>query len=222
MRSSAGCTCSRPARSKDDEQRQQAVNAIDRNAKIQTRLIEDLLDVSRMIQGRVSLTVAPVDLRSIVDAAVETLRPAAAAKGIAVDVEGADDVLPVIGDEHRLQQVVWNLLANALKYTPRGGHVDDRYAAPKAAAPIVSVTRQRRGHRSGLSPARLRAVQAGRLEDHALRPRPRPRDRATPRRSARRPHHRGEPGRRARARCSRVSLAAGARRAGGGDSVVEA
>ena len=59
MRSSAGCTCSRPARSKDDEQRQQAVDAIDRNAKIQTRLIEDLLDVSRMIQGRVSLTVAP-------------------------------------------------------------------------------------------------------------------------------------------------------------------
>jgi PAS domain S-box-containing protein len=71
----------------DDEQRQKAVNAIDRNAKIQTRLIEDLLDVSRMIQGRVSLTVAPVDLRAIVDAAVETLRPAAAAKGIAVDVE---------------------------------------------------------------------------------------------------------------------------------------
>ena len=66
----------------DDEQRQKAVNAIDRNAKIQTRLIEDLLDVSRMIQGRVSLTVAPVDLRAIVDAAVETLRPAAAAKGI--------------------------------------------------------------------------------------------------------------------------------------------
>ena len=105
----------------DDEQRQKAVDAIDRNAKIQTRLIEDLLDVSRMIQGRVSLTVGPVDLRAIVAAAVETLRPAAAAKGIAVDVEGAGDVLPVIGDELRLQQVVWNLLANALKYTPPAG-----------------------------------------------------------------------------------------------------
>jgi PAS domain S-box-containing protein len=107
----------------DDEQRQKAVNAIDRNAKIQTRLIEDLLDVSRMIQGRVSLTVSPVDLRAIVDAAVETLRPTAAAKGITVDVARAGDVLRVIGDELRLQQVVWNLLANGLKYTPPGGRV---------------------------------------------------------------------------------------------------
>ncbi len=107
----------------DDAQRQKAVDAIDRNARIQTRLIEDLLDVSRMIQGRVTLTVAPVDLRSIVGAAAAMLGPAAAAKTIAVDVEGADDVLPVIGDKHRLQQVVWNLLANALKYTARGGKV---------------------------------------------------------------------------------------------------
>ena len=107
----------------DHEQRAQALSAIARNAKIQTRLIEDLLDVSRMIKGRVSLTVSPVDLRSIVDAAVETLRPAAAAKEIDVDVEGKSDVVPVIGDDHRLQQVVWNLLANALKYTARGGRV---------------------------------------------------------------------------------------------------
>jgi signal transduction histidine kinase/ActR/RegA family two-component response regulator len=107
----------------DDEQRRKAVDAIDRNARIQTRLIEDLLDVSRLSRGRVSLTVAPVDLRSIVEAAVESLRPAAAAKAIALDVGGAGDVLPVIGDGHRLQQVVWNLLANAIKYTARGGQV---------------------------------------------------------------------------------------------------
>jgi PAS domain S-box-containing protein len=107
----------------EPEQRQHAVNAIERNARIQTRLIEDLLDVSRMIQGRVSLTVGPVDLRSIVDAAVDTIKPAAAGKDISVDVQGADDVLPVIGDEQRLQQVAWNLLANAVKYTPHGGRV---------------------------------------------------------------------------------------------------
>jgi signal transduction histidine kinase/ActR/RegA family two-component response regulator len=108
---------------KEEHQRRHAVNAIDRNARIQTRLIEDLLDVSRMIKGQVSLKVGPVDLRSIVDAAVETIRPAAAAKEIAVDVEGAGAVLPVIGDEHRLQQVVWNLLANSLKYSARGGRI---------------------------------------------------------------------------------------------------
>jgi PAS domain S-box-containing protein len=107
----------------DDEQRRQAVNAIDRNAKIQTRLIEDLLDVSRMIQGRVSLTVSPLDLRAVIDAAVETIRHAAQAKDIAIEVEQPDDPLGVIGDEHRLQQIIWNLLANSVKYTPRGGRV---------------------------------------------------------------------------------------------------
>jgi signal transduction histidine kinase/CheY-like chemotaxis protein len=135
---------------KDEDQRRQAVNAIDRNAKIQTRLIEDLLDVSRMIKGRVSLTVAPVDLRSIVDGAVLTLRPAAAAKAIAVDVEGADDVLPVIGDELRLQQVVSNLLANAVKYTGRSGRV--RVAVSnKDGRAIVTVT----DNGEGIEPAIL-------------------------------------------------------------------
>jgi PAS domain S-box-containing protein len=107
----------------DEGQRRQAIDAIDRNARIQTRLIGDLLDVSRLIKGQVSLRVAPVNLRSIVEAAVETLRPTAAAKQIAVEVERGEAVLPVIGDEHRLQQVVWNLVANALKYTPCGGRV---------------------------------------------------------------------------------------------------
>ena len=107
----------------DDAQRAQAVAAISRNARIQTRLIEDLLDVSRMIKGQVSLQVSPINLRSIVEAAVETLRPTATAKDITVTIESEDDVLPVIGDDHRLQQVIWNLLANALKYTGNGGKV---------------------------------------------------------------------------------------------------
>src|SRR5688500_7360075 len=107
----------------DDDQRRQAVDAIDRNAKIQTRLIEDLLDVSRMIQGRVSLTVAPLDIRGVIESALETIRHAAMAKDIAVTVESPADALPVIGDEHRLQQVIWNLLANSVKYTPREGAI---------------------------------------------------------------------------------------------------
>ena len=135
---------------KGDAQRQQAVDAIERNARIQTRLIEDLLDVSRMIQGRVSLTVAPVDPRSIVDVAVEMQRPAAAAKGIVVNVEGPHDVLPVIGDEHRLQQVVWNLLANALKYTPPCGHVTIT-AGTEGGRAIVNV----RDDGEGIDPAFL-------------------------------------------------------------------
>jgi CheY-like chemotaxis protein len=76
-----------------------------------------------MIQGRVSLTVVPMDLRAAVTAAVDTIGPTAAAKQITINVDGTDDVLPVIGDEHRLQQVVWNLLANSVKYTARGGRV---------------------------------------------------------------------------------------------------
>jgi hypothetical protein len=107
-----------------DEQRLQAVNAIDRNAKIQTRLIEDLLDVSRMIQGRVSLTVAPLDARAVARAALDTIKPAVSAKQINFTVDVPPDPVPVIGDEHRLQQVVWNLLANSVKYTPRDGAIE--------------------------------------------------------------------------------------------------
>jgi signal transduction histidine kinase len=106
-----------------DDERRHAIDAIDRNARIQTRLIEDLLDVSRMTTGIANLAVAPMDLRSSVGSAIETLRPAAAAKDISLEVENTNDALLVLGDEQRLQQVLWNLVANALKYTPRGGRV---------------------------------------------------------------------------------------------------
>ncbi len=107
-----------------DEQRRQAVSAIDRNAKIQTRLIEDLLDVSRMIQGRVSLRVSPLDLGGALADAVGTIRVSAAAKDITITVNAPADSVPIIGDGHRVRQIAWNLLANAVKYTARGGHIE--------------------------------------------------------------------------------------------------
>ena len=122
----------------DDDQRRQAVNAIERNAKTQTRLIEDLLDVSRMIQGRVSLTVAPIDVRGVIESAVETIRHAATAKDISIQVDSPADVIPVIADEHRLQQVIWNLVANSVKYTPRGGAIAVRLAIDRGRA-VLSV-----------------------------------------------------------------------------------
>ena len=123
----------------DEEQRRQAVNAIDRNAKVQTRLIEDLLDVSRMIQGRVSLAVAPLDLRTVIDAAAETIRHAATAKDITIAVHSGEQPVRVIGDDHRLQQVVWNLVANAVKYTPRGGRVNVALTRERGRA-LIRVT----------------------------------------------------------------------------------
>ena len=120
----------------NDEQRRQAVNAIDRNAKSQTRLIEDLLDVSRMIQGRVSLTVSPLDLRPVIESAVDTIRHAATAKNITIDVKLPREPIAVIGDDHRLQQVTWNLLANAVKYTPQNGHVEVALARERGRAVI--------------------------------------------------------------------------------------
>ena len=122
-----------------DEQRRDAVKAIDRNARIQTRLIEDLLDVSKMIQGRASLTVSPIDLRGVVNEALETIRHAAAAKEIAITVDMPEEAVPLIGDEHRLQQVVWNLLANSVKYTARQGRIDVLLAS-EAGRALVRVS----------------------------------------------------------------------------------
>jgi PAS domain S-box-containing protein len=104
-------------------QQQHAIEAIERNTRVQTRLIEDLLDVSRMIQGRVSIVSVPVDLRMAVDQAVDTIRPAASAKRIELIVGRDPDPVIVMGEEHRLQQIVWNLLSNAVKYTPKDGRV---------------------------------------------------------------------------------------------------
>ena len=100
-----------------------AVETINRNVALQTRLISDILDVSRITSGKLLLEIKPVDLPSIIHTAIETNRLVAEAKNIQIEevVTGVDE--PILGDPARLQQIVWNLLSNATKFTPANGHV---------------------------------------------------------------------------------------------------
>jgi PAS domain S-box-containing protein len=103
-----------------------AFETIERNARAQSQLIDDLLDVSRIITGKLRIDVRPVDPNSFIEAAVEAVRPAAEAKGVRVQKVLDTGVVSVSGDPVRLQQVVWNLLSNAIKFTPKGGRVQVR------------------------------------------------------------------------------------------------
>ncbi|WP_437623027.1 hybrid sensor histidine kinase/response regulator [Sorangium sp. So ce1151] len=100
-----------------------AFETIRRNAQAQARIVEDVLDVSRIVSGKMHIETRPTNLAAIVDDALEVVRPAADAKGIELSVQGAERPLSLVGDPARLQQVVWNLLSNAVKFTERGGHV---------------------------------------------------------------------------------------------------
>jgi len=100
----------------------QAIDAIERNAQAQARLVDDILDVARGIAGNVKLEMQPVDLSAVAHAGVEAIAPTAAGRKMALEV-GADQPVIVMGDPARLRQVVWNLLSNAVKFTPIGGRV---------------------------------------------------------------------------------------------------
>jgi signal transduction histidine kinase/ActR/RegA family two-component response regulator len=100
-----------------------AIETIDRNAKLQARLIEDMLDVSRIISGKLRLDAHPVDLTTVINTAVDTSRPAADAKDIRIQVVMDFGTGFVLGDPVRLQQVIWNLLSNAIKFTPKRGRI---------------------------------------------------------------------------------------------------
>jgi PAS domain S-box-containing protein len=99
-----------------------ALETIERNAQVQEQLITDILDLSRIVTGKLRLDLRPIEIAPIVRAAVEAVKPTADAKGVSLEVEVAD-AGTVMGDPDRLQQVIWNLLSNALKFTPSGGSV---------------------------------------------------------------------------------------------------
>jgi PAS domain S-box-containing protein len=107
----------------DDETSSHALDTVERNAKAQAQLIEDLVDVSRIAGGKLQLNVQPVDLSALINAAVDIVRPAANARGVVIQVSVEAAVGPVAGDPARLQQIIWNLLSNAVKFTSRDGYV---------------------------------------------------------------------------------------------------
>lgn len=113
-----------------------ALETIERNARAQGQLIEDLLDVSRIMAGKLTLAVESVEVRSVVEQALESVRPAADAKGVRLQ-STLDSSVRVMGDPQRVQQVVWNLVSNAVKFTPRGGRVQVTLVRDHSAAEIT-------------------------------------------------------------------------------------
>jgi len=110
--------------SANDDDFKQGIESIERNARLQARLIEDLLDMSRIVSGKVRLDVQQTDLADVVEQAVSAARPSASARSIRLRQIIDPNIGPVAGDPNRLQQIVWNLIANAVKFTPKGGTID--------------------------------------------------------------------------------------------------
>jgi len=110
----------------DPQQIRNAIDVIERGGRVQTQLIDDLLDTARIISGKLRLEIGPVDLVKVIEEAVQTIYPAATAKRITIKTDLKPTIGQITGDADRLQQVVWNLLSNAVKFTPTGGHVEVR------------------------------------------------------------------------------------------------
>lgn len=121
----------------DQTTQARALETIERNAKSQAQLIEDILDVSRIVTGKLKLDVHPVQPVAVIDAAIEAVIPAADAKGIRIEKILDPGAGPISGDSNRLQQIVWNLAANAVKFTGKGGRVEVRLQRAGSNAEIV-------------------------------------------------------------------------------------
>ncbi len=114
-----------------------ALQTVERNATSLTQIVEDILDVSRIISGKIRLNVQPVDLPAVMSAAVETVMPAAEAKQIRVQTILDPRAAPISGDPDRMQQIVWNLVSNAVKFTPKHGVVQVRLERVNSHVEIV-------------------------------------------------------------------------------------
>lgn len=121
----------------DKETTAHALETVERNAKAQAQLIEDLVDVSRIAGGKLNLEVRPIDLMPVVAAAVDIVRPAANARGVQIQISADESLGPVAGDPARLQQIVWNLLSNAVKFTSRDGWVYVSLRRAETSAELV-------------------------------------------------------------------------------------
>lgn len=137
----------------DEEESKRAIETISRNASAQRQLIDDLLDVSRIMTGKLRLEVRPVALAPMIEAVAESVRPAADAKSINLETQLDSHLNSISGDPDRLQQIIWNLLSNAIKFTPTGGEVRVRL---KGIASHVEITVSDSGQ--GISPELLPEV----------------------------------------------------------------
>jgi CheY-like chemotaxis protein len=108
------------------DKKEKAVDTIERNATSLTQIVEDVLDVSRIVSGKIRLNVQPVDFPAIVHNAIDAIAPAADAKGVRIEAVIDPEAAPISGDPERLQQILWNLLSNAVKFTKRGGKTQVR------------------------------------------------------------------------------------------------
>ena len=121
----------------DSKSAAKAIETIERNARSQTQIIEDLLDVSRIITGKIHLENSLINLDSLILSAVDSVRPTAKTKGINLLIEIESEDIRILGDAERLKQILWNLLTNAVKFTPKGGNIGVKLARMESTVQIT-------------------------------------------------------------------------------------
>lgn len=153
---------------RDPAKLEQGLAVIERNAKAQERLVSDLLDVSRIISGKLRLSIAPFDVRSVISAALDILRPAAELKRIKLETELAPDLGFTVGDADRIQQILWNLLSNAIRFTPLDGRVRIQVTRPEPwlRIQVVDSGEGIRGEHLANIFERFRQIDASRTRQH--------------------------------------------------------